>query len=714
MHLFDEALEECENVCQEICLPLLETLHATLNISQPTQENCLIISDDITIGNHTARLSSDEKNCTIQCPSMENSMKLSKHADDACWFFGCHATVGSSLQSAAFCSSNPADVNNATESKSIVSHRSSPRHSEECQERIKTTDDVSSRTENYSQASGLETGVNVLSGVKQTNNNIKKMPEISDSTLLMDQRIDELKSVPSVETSSCDIKEFPNVGNNFILHSEVDQNQPRGEDNDEFNECFSDAIFSPAGEILPEPSVAKKRNENLNQFQTAARESKYVDHCSIRKKYSEKREKKTDAFPGLNSSKVMNSGLASSINFGNSAKKEEEITNKTLSFLPESPEMNNKGILTPVKYSEVYKGSRHMVNALSGVGVFALSSSDVNFNTKVDHTGYDSLEKSACSKRTRRELNSESSMKTRCNLTQSGLKTNQAGRFSLFPKEDEKITSLKSENSMSRLGQVNERILYRNRELLLALGSRLSHGKAQEMELAVEVISGVLEATGQTSLHDFEIDLNVIHSQLVLGPTSSFSQIVNGLLIECGAAFHCVVGRIEPGTQLSAALINGDVTPEYRHPGLNQECRIHRNLCLDDFKSRLFNQEQDWYQSVIHILNCRGIGVLIVKGIAHQSVLDYCLSHGIVVLQRVSYSCLQLLSHATDTIIVSYLSDLRESDIGRPVTIETRAIGWTPSTMRRQTRIDSSDDSRGIDLTHYVVVRESRSASLRG
>ena len=101
------------------------------------------------------------------------------------------------------------------------------------------------------------------------------------------------------------------------------------------------------------------------------------------------------------------------------------------------------------------------------------------------------------------------------------------------------------------------------------------------------------------------------------------------------------------------------------------------------------------------------IGLLVVKGIVQDSVLDFCSSYGIVILQSIAYPALQLLSYATDSAIVTYLADLREQDIGRPVTMETWDLGWVPSLLRRsKSKAGDDHEVKGIKACQYVLVKD--------
>lgn len=242
--------------------------------------------------------------------------------------------------------------------------------------------------------------------------------------------------------------------------------------------------------------------------------------------------------------------------------------------------------------------------------------------------------------------------------------------------------------------------------LLSKLGELLSHGKEQEMNLAIEVVKHLFRSSGKTSLGDFTIHLNMIHTELILGPSGSFSRVINGLLLESKAEFQIRAARssVGEGADLrSIALINGDITESFRHIGLGEELQMNKIIHGEkNFKQSVVNQEKDWCHRVTEILTVLDVGVLVAKGTVQVSILDYCLSHNIVVLQNVVYSKLLLLSFATKASLVTYITDLRAQDVGRPVTIETYELGWMPVIVRRK-KDPLVDD--GMQMCQYILVR---------
>ena len=456
--------------------------------------------------------------------------------------------------------------------------------------------------------------------------------------------------------------------------------------------------------------VEEKRNDN--SFTVG--ESKSIA--------AEAREKETG--PNVQSkpksSRSVKTKLLDSQQLPSSGRKDKEITDRLLFLVTQKLESKGKAARTQFKLSEIYKGSRHF-KSNSEESVLAASSSRMtrlnqttdilphgDFSTKssTDKQGQTGVQNMVQPTPLRPNLSEEKSENVLNGKTsvQSRTRTFQAGKvdsqYSTFAKKFlEKNTSQSETTSDSK---EKEKCLGSNEELLTRLGDRMAHGKQLEMKLAVEIITSLINSSGKASLEEFEIHLNMIHTELIFGPPSSFSQTVDGLLLENTTNFQ--FPTIVSGSQRFIALVNGDVTADFRHTGLNNEIQIHRIIEHKEFKDAISTQEEYWYQRNTSSLSDHKIGVLVTKGVVQDSILDYCLSHNIVVLQNVAYPTLQLLSFATDSVMVTYLADLKEKDIGRPVTIDTWELGWTPLVVR-QSKVESGN-SCDVRKLQFVLIKE--------
>lgn len=506
----------------------------------------------------------------------------------------------------------------------------------------------------------------------------------------------------------------------------------KDDEEDEFEASFVEAVSNSSKITLHSYSqdllfnnTSGSKLKNLGNEVTKVEEKRNDNSFTVGESKSiaaEAREKETG--PNVQSkpksSRSVKTKLLDSQQLPSSGRKDKEITDRLLFLVTQKLESKGKAARTQFKLSEIYKGSRHF-KSNSEESVLAASSSrmtrlnqttdilphgDFSAKSSTDKQGQTGVQNMVQPTPLRPNLSEEKSENVLNGKTsvQSTTRTFQAGKvdsqYSTFAKKFlEKNTSQSETTSDSK---EKEKCLGSNEELLTRLGDRMAHGKQLEMKLAVEIITSLINSSGKASLEEFEIHLNMIHTELIFGPPSSFSQTVDGLLLENTTNFQ--FPTIVSGSQRFIALVNGDVTADFRHTGLNNEIQIHRIIEHKEFKDAISTQEEYWYQRNTSSLRDHKIGVLVTKGVVQDSILDYCLSHNIVVLQNVAYPPLQLLSFATDSVMVTYLADLKEKDIGRPVTIDTWELGWTPLVVR-QSKVESGN-SCDVRKLQFVLITE--------
>ena len=401
----------------------------------------------------------------------------------------------------------------------------------------------------------------------------------------------------------------------------------------------------------------------------------------------------------VESSNIMNKKLVNPISFSSSLCKEKEESDKLLFLLSAKLENKSQGFRKQVKMAEVFKGSRHFMQGSTDEQLVE------NTSLSIAHPPRD------ISFDGKRHATSKTVSTSKTSL-QSMLKSSQAEKpalVNLAPHDRKSRMESFAEQIQDSSAVVRNQTDKLNEQLLSKLGSRLSHGKEQEMQLAVEVVNSLLFSS-KTTLEELEIPLRMIHTELVQGPPGSFSQRMDGLLLERTTYCHTALrsSTSAPESQLFVAIVDGDVTQEFRHVGLNKEFPIQRIIeNSDEFEASFFNQGKHWYQRVTEALRKCKIGLLVVKGIVQDSVLDFCSAQGIAVLQSIAYPALQLLSYATDSTVVTYLAELREQDVGRPVTMEMWDLGWAPLRVRRsRSKTGGIHDVKGIKACQYVLVKE--------
>ena len=771
VQLFDDALEACEGVCQEMSIPVIEALQSHQNSCLPARNSNTIVYDKDAITSGRASCCPGAKSSKLEkCDVIVNDYdhehdNSDDDDDDMSWYFDGHipATDGYIPGTNNY---TPMDYGHIPGVHEYIPGIINMEAMDESYFAMAQLENVLPETENYYKIDRLSLKVSrsgFLTSSKENSEEVLLAAEYNrfendcvDScghVSKMTSRVDAEKPETFPKTmekyvSSGDQKE-PCYGKNALNASESLQpvdgtllsgKEDEDEEEDEFEASFLEAVSIPAKENLQSyplgflhKKAQKKESENRggkitkisltekpkDKFSFAVGDKLFTPDARGNENDTRQKKNLAKVHSGLESLEAMNKSRMNSRNCS-SGYKEREF----LSLLSEKLQSKRKGVGKQVKLSEIYKGSRHfMSNSTETAISSAASSKNISssketerktetctlIRTNVHSTvRRDTAEKKDSIQSTplRESFSTDTSERFSAGKTglQSVTNTGQTGKSdSDLPTEntDRPITVLQAKGEM--------KFIDRNMQLFSKLGGRLSHGKEQEMKVAIEVINTLFRVSGKTLLEKFEIHLNLIHTELILGPPSSFSQTVDGLLLESTAAFQgATINRIPTGSELFVALVNGDVTPEFRHAGLNNEKRIHRVIAnTEDFKETVFNQKKHWYEQVVRTLTDHKIGILVAKGAVQDSIIDYCSSRNIVVLQNIPHRKLQLLSFATGSILVTYLADLREKDVGRPVTIETWELGWKPSAVR-QRKVENGDDSgiRGMESCQFVLVRD--------
>ncbi|PFX30518.1 Bardet-Biedl syndrome 12 protein [Stylophora pistillata] len=696
VRLFDDALQVCEEVCQQTSFDITEALQSHQDSSPPAKDSNGVKENSKSISKGISCHPDAELDILKKTDLVDAVV-----ADDISWYFdgqnqevddstpwggfdipGAHGDIPGVPEYIAATEGHIPGTDKMKTPTTKLPEVNTSRNINYLDLKISRNGDVTTGNENLDKISLHPETCKSQGGILGAKANVRNMspPRVN---MGKPEESGDSQFYPKIEGEiSCGKKTLRTPLESIESWDESlsSRMEDRCVDEDEFETCLPEAVSNTAnGNIATKPPVLNEHNEDLRSprffgenFTNAYTDTNYTKFQNA----------------GAKSFETLNKINLSSLPLISSDGKDKKVDDNFLRSLSEKLESKKAGVQRRVKLSEIFKGSRHFVNSSSnGASPHLADVAD----------------------RPNRQLKK---LSTDVTLSRSIPKTGQAGKTSSVDSTSHNRQTLSVQDKVSSFSaQVNS--TERNKRSLFELGSHLSHGKDLEMKLAVEVTNSLFFSSIKTSLKDFEIPLRMIHTELVLGPSSSFSCRIDGLLLENTSTFQFSSSNQNlPTCKLLLALIDGDVTPEFRHVGLNNELQIHRIVRNEYSKSSDFSQEKEWYQGGIASLSKHKIGILVVKGIIHDSMLDYCSSHNITVLQNVSYPVLQLLSFATDSAIITYLADLRKQDLGRPVTIETWELGWAPCLVR-QSKLKGSGarDVRVMKTCQYVLVREVFEAS---
>ena len=207
------------------------------------------------------------------------------------------------------------------------------------------------------------------------------------------------------------------------------------------------------------------------------------------------------------------------------------------------------------------------------------------------------------------------------------------------------------------------------------LGRSLAHGKENEMSLALEILKKQFTSS-EKARHGFSFQLDLISVQTVLGPPVCNSCVLEGAVVELSKENQCIVA-CDIDTPRRIALVKGDISYNYRHPGFKDSVQVTHTLNKDDFCNSSLNAQSKWMDRVMFLVKGLHLGVVAVHGQMTSVLRDHLQALNVVVLENLSNHQLDVLSKMTETSIVSYILDLSAYDLGKPVVVRIWDSGWS-------------------------------------
>ena len=214
----------------------------------------------------------------------------------------------------------------------------------------------------------------------------------------------------------------------------------------------------------------------------------------------------------------------------------------------------------------------------------------------------------------------------------------------------------------------------KNEHWLDFLGRSLAHGKENEMALALEVLKRQFTFS-EKEHREFSFETDLISVQTVLGPPVRNSCIVDGAVVELSKENQSIVA-CDPDTPRRIALIKGDITFKYRHPGFKDSVEVNRTFHKDDLCQLSSNVQIKWMDRVMLLIRSLNLGVIAVHGHMTSELRDHMQALGVIVLENLSNKHLDVLSRMTGTSIVSYILDVTAHDVGKSIVMRIWDGGW--------------------------------------
>ena len=241
--------------------------------------------------------------------------------------------------------------------------------------------------------------------------------------------------------------------------------------------------------------------------------------------------------------------------------------------------------------------------------------------------------------------------------------------------------SFKNESKSTYLASCRES----KEDWLNFLGRSLAHGKESEMSLALEIFKRQFPFS-EVAQNEFSFHSDLISVQTIIGPPTYNSCVLEGVVVELSKENQSTA-VYDSNTPKKIALVKGDITHHYRHPGFKDSIKVTRTLNKDDLCSANLNSQSEWISRVMQLVKTLNLGVIAVLGHVTMELRDYLQALGVIVFEHLNNHQLDVLSKMTGAPIVSYILDITLYDLGKPVVVRIWDMGWSSSRHSAKSRM---------------------------
>ncbi|RDD42821.1 Bardet-Biedl syndrome 12 protein-like protein [Trichoplax sp. H2] len=242
--------------------------------------------------------------------------------------------------------------------------------------------------------------------------------------------------------------------------------------------------------------------------------------------------------------------------------------------------------------------------------------------------------------------------------------------------------------------------------ILSYLGQKLSRGDYSLTRLAIDALWKQYQNSSTNDLSTCRFYLATIDTIEILGPPVAESTLISGIVINCTSEAYSLCGKLNK-KKLNIILLNGDITFQFRHIGYEDKYKEVTYITADQLSMERRTEQDRWLKNIADILHKNDIGLLAVKGYVDQRVVDLCHSNDIVLLSALSYNQLKALSLATGNVILTYIPDFNEVQIGLTVTVQQWVCGWnSKKTINKRT-------NKAVVSYHVLIQCEAPKTTLQ-
>lgn len=194
------------------------------------------------------------------------------------------------------------------------------------------------------------------------------------------------------------------------------------------------------------------------------------------------------------------------------------------------------------------------------------------------------------------------------------------------------------------------------------IAEALSHRCDNVMELAVEAMQ--IQSRNNQDISFVPFDITKVMTCVLFGLPEDCSCVVQGCIVlladEKVSVFHHLKTK-----HLKVALVNGDLSHNYRHLGFKRPAGMQH--VRDQPGVSGSSREDEWVKKVVKLLLDLGVNLILITGVACKVMVQHCCRHQILVVEKLNFSVLRNFAQSTGSVPVTYASQLGHHCVGTGV-----------------------------------------------
>ncbi|KAM5233976.1 chaperonin-containing T-complex member BBS12 isoform 1-T2 [Hipposideros larvatus] len=236
---------------------------------------------------------------------------------------------------------------------------------------------------------------------------------------------------------------------------------------------------------------------------------------------------------------------------------------------------------------------------------------------------------------------------------------------------------------------------------LAELEAGLSHGDGSSMKLVdaaarLQCLKAGVQRGRRAAPGTF--DISGVFTCCLPGLPETWSCVCAGYVTVVSVSSAALIEELQ-SQPLRVALIEGDLTENYRHLGFNGAAKVRTEL--EGVAAHQASSEELWTDQVLQVLVKFNVKLVLVRGSVSEPLIEKCIRSKRLVIGSVNGGAMQALAEASRAVRVAYITQVTEDCVGSGV----RVAFWrrVPAGVDRVSSMAVVLQTEGMDLVTAVL-----------